>query len=473
MAGGWVSAGETVLIDSEEPPSRRSKLGGPASGPLFSSLYPFLPFLSRYNVRFTFGRTLERAHFLTQDALNFSAPTRYRERLSSIPGHRRHRRRGVVPAPVWALRKEKCNVLNVAIYRERYIRRLIKNQREAERRKIHRRLSCRRSKTSTKTLSPFSTGCPVFQRSIREFFEAYRETGAKGRGIIERDPSILPAIFRAGPTNPPPTTSLSLPSPPHSQPPRSPALCHAAETNHPQVFSPGVKAAEKGLRREHRRRGFLPKAPPANGTTAVQCPACPGVQRPTHAAVRTFMNAPILAYCLVKPLHGTDSFLLLRRNKRRETGSPREQELGVRFRESFAIKRNRWRNDCTWNVDYYPGVEKIVHSRDGWAARGQFSGKKILILISCKWPPLPLAGYGNSTAPVAEPRRGVARRHDAVRVYFMLYSTTESGHSLPPYLSILPIFLPASLFQKHLQWRQTLTSQAGKMLTFREKPHAS
>lgn len=47
------------------------------------------------------------------------------------------------------------------------------------------------------------------------------------------------------------------------------------------------------------------------------------------------------------------------------------------------------------------------------AARGQFSGKKILILISCKWPPLPLAGYGNTAAPVAEARRGVARRHDA------------------------------------------------------------
>lgn len=31
---GWVSAGETVLIDSEEPPSRRSKLGGLAPGPL-------------------------------------------------------------------------------------------------------------------------------------------------------------------------------------------------------------------------------------------------------------------------------------------------------------------------------------------------------------------------------------------------------------------------------------------------------
>lgn len=41
MAGGWVSAGETVLIDSEEPPSRRSKSGGPAPGPLFSSLCPF------------------------------------------------------------------------------------------------------------------------------------------------------------------------------------------------------------------------------------------------------------------------------------------------------------------------------------------------------------------------------------------------------------------------------------------------
>lgn len=62
-------------------------------------------------------------------------------------------------------------------------------------------------------LLPFCTECPVFRRSIREFFGAYREkTGAKGRGIIERDPSILPAIFRAGPSNPPPSTSLSLPS---------------------------------------------------------------------------------------------------------------------------------------------------------------------------------------------------------------------------------------------------------------------
>lgn len=38
---GWVSAGETVLIDSEEPPSRRSKPGGPAPGPLSFSLCLF------------------------------------------------------------------------------------------------------------------------------------------------------------------------------------------------------------------------------------------------------------------------------------------------------------------------------------------------------------------------------------------------------------------------------------------------
>jgi hypothetical protein len=38
--GGWVSAGETVLIDSEEPPSRRSKPGGPAPGPLSFLLCP-------------------------------------------------------------------------------------------------------------------------------------------------------------------------------------------------------------------------------------------------------------------------------------------------------------------------------------------------------------------------------------------------------------------------------------------------
>lgn len=59
MAGGWVSAGETVLIDSEEPPSRRSKLGGPAPGPLFSSLYPFsalsLPVSRRFSLSFSFS----------------------------------------------------------------------------------------------------------------------------------------------------------------------------------------------------------------------------------------------------------------------------------------------------------------------------------------------------------------------------------------------------------------------------------
>ena len=63
---------------------------------------------------------------------------------------------------------------------------------------------------------------PVFRRSIREFFGAYRKTGAKGRGIIERDPSILPAIFRAGPTKPPPDyksfSSVSPDRPPPARP---------------------------------------------------------------------------------------------------------------------------------------------------------------------------------------------------------------------------------------------------------------
>ncbi|KYM84117.1 hypothetical protein ALC53_05494 [Atta colombica] len=97
---------------------------------------------------------------------------------------------------------------------------------------------------------------PVFRRSIREFFGAYRKTDAKGRGIIERDPSILPAIFRAGPTKPPPS--------------------------------------------------------PTNRITAVRCPACPGVRMygPTHTG-QNIRECPT-RNAIAKPFYDTDSFLLLR-----------------------------------------------------------------------------------------------------------------------------------------------------------------
>ncbi|KYQ53036.1 hypothetical protein ALC60_07763 [Trachymyrmex zeteki] len=148
------------------------------------------------------------------------------------------------------------------------------------------------SKLRTTLLSPFHTTCSVFRRSISEFFGAYRETGAKGRGIIERDPSILPAIFRAGPTKPPPDyksfSSVSPDRPPPARPPY-------AETNHPQVFSPG--------------------APPANRITAVRCPACPGVRMhgPTHTG-QNIRECPT-RNAIAKPFYDTDSFLLLRQNK--------------------------------------------------------------------------------------------------------------------------------------------------------------
>ncbi|KYM98641.1 hypothetical protein ALC62_10609 [Cyphomyrmex costatus] len=89
------------------------------------------------------------------------------------------------------------------------------------------------------------------------------------------------------------STSLSLPSPPTARHP--PARPPFTETNHPQVFSPG--------------------APPANGITAVRCPARSGVRMhgPTHTG-QNIRECPT-RNAIAKPFYDTDSFLLLRQNK--------------------------------------------------------------------------------------------------------------------------------------------------------------
>ncbi|KYN14326.1 hypothetical protein ALC57_13493, partial [Trachymyrmex cornetzi] len=264
---GWVSAGETVLIDSEEPPSRRSKPGGPAPGPLSFSLY--------------------REHF---------------SEVSSIPGHRR--RRALYPPRRGRYAKGEMQRRNfVGLFRPVLGKRI-----------IHCRLFCRRSKTSVKT------------------------------------------------------TSLSLPSPPTAR---------------------------------------HPPAPPANGITAVRCPACPGVRMhgPTHTG-QNIRECPT-RNAIAKPFYDTDSFLLLSQNKGLTPPTWKvAATAATATAEAVAVSRQRWRWRWWWRC----------HGRNGWAARGQFSSKKILILISCKWPPLPLPlGYSNTTMPVAvaggEARRGL---HGAV-----------------------------------------------------------